>query len=334
MPSLDIFNDDAFGVQSLTKAINTMPEGTHVPNLLDPLFTEEGVTTTTISIEMENGELFLVPDQPRGAPGQVVVGDKRTLIPFNALHLPVTGSVNADEVQNVRAFGSENEVQTVAAIVNKRLQKMRLKIDATIAFHRLGAVTGKIVDANGQKVLIDLFSKFGLSQQSQAMALGTEATDVAQKIRDAMRKAEDSLAGTAMITGWIGLCGRGFYDAFVGHKSVKAAFDRWQDGQFLRDDLRKGFTFQDVVWKEYYGKVGNVKFIDDDDAYLIPITSEGIFQTTFSPADYMETVNTLGVPYYAAQELMKFNKGVALEAQSNPLSICTRPRAVIKLKKT
>lgn len=334
MPSLDIFNDDAFSVQSLTKAINTVPEGQQVPTMLDGLFTEEGVTTTSVSIEMEDGELFLVPDQPRGAPGQITVGDKRLLIPFNTLHLPTTGKVRADEVQNIRAFGSETEVQTVEALVNKLLQKMRRKLDATLAYHRVGAVTGIILDADGKKVLLNLFDRFGLQPQVQAMALGTDATDVAQKIRDAQRKSEDVLAGTSMITGWLGIAGRGFYDAFVGHKSVKDAFNRWNDGQFLRDDMRKGFTYQDVVWKEFYGKVGGVSFIDKDEAYLVPITTEDIFSTTFAPADYMETVNTLGLPYYAAQERMDFNKGVMLEAQTNPLTICTRPRAIIKLKKT
>ena len=47
----------------------------------------------------------------------------------------------------------------------------------------------------------------------------------------------------------------------------------------------------------------------------------------------METVNTIGLPLYAKQELMRMNKGVELEAQSNPLNLCTKPRAVIKLVK-
>ena len=38
MPSLDIFNDDAFSAVSLTNAINTTPEGQRVPTLLDALF--------------------------------------------------------------------------------------------------------------------------------------------------------------------------------------------------------------------------------------------------------------------------------------------------------
>ena len=49
--TLDIFNDDAFGVASLTAAINNPPEGQYVPNLLDSLFEEEGITTTSVMIE-------------------------------------------------------------------------------------------------------------------------------------------------------------------------------------------------------------------------------------------------------------------------------------------
>ncbi|WP_342006773.1 major capsid protein [Stutzerimonas balearica] len=101
----------------------------------------------------------------------------------------------------------------------------------------------------------------------------------------------------------------------------------------MRDDLRKGFTFGEVTWKEFYGKVGSISFIGENDAYLIPIGVSELFITRYAPADYMETVNTIGLPLYAKQELMRMNKGVALEAQSNPLNLCTKPRAVIKLTK-
>lgn len=57
----------------------------------------------------------------------------------------------------------------------------------------------------------------------------------------------------------------------------------------------------------------------------------GMFRTVYSPADYMETVNTVGVPYYAKQERMAFDKGVELEAQSNPICFNQLPEAVIKL---
>jgi hypothetical protein len=56
-----------------------------------------------------------------------------------------------------------------------------------------------------------------------------------------------------------------------------------------------------------------------------------MFVTHYGPADYVEAANTIGLPYYAKQELLQFGKGVDLEAQSNPISLCTRPRSVVKL---
>ena len=86
-----------------------------------------------------------------------------------------------------------------------------------------------------------------------------------------------------------------------------------------------------VSFEEYHGSVGGIDFIPDGQAYAIPMGVPGLFTTDFAPADYMETVNTQGLPYYAKQELMRMGKGVELESQSNPITLCTRPEAVIKL---
>ena len=63
--TLDIFNNDAFGVASLTAAINNPPEGQYVPTLLDSLFEEEGITTTSVMIERDGDALALVPATER-----------------------------------------------------------------------------------------------------------------------------------------------------------------------------------------------------------------------------------------------------------------------------
>lgn len=333
MAHIDIFKDDAFKLGSLTATVNTSAEGQAVPTTLDSLFDEEGVTTTTVSIERSNGKLALVADAPRGSPGASLEPERRDLIPFNTLHLPLRDTIYADEIQNVRAFGTESELEVMLSVVNKRANKLRKAIDVTLGYHRLGAVTGKILDADGQRVLLDLYQRFGYTQKTVNFALGTASTKVRQKVIDAKRQAEDALAGEAVIVGWLGIVGRGFYDAFTGHDSVEKAFDRWKDGEFLRQDLRSGFTFEGVEWKEYYGKVGNISFIEPDDGYLIPITSDDLFQTKFAPANHIDAVNTIGVPYYASQEILQHGVGVDLKVQSNPLTINTRPNVVIKLKK-
>ena len=39
------------------------------------------------------------------------------------------------------------------------------------------------------------------------------------------------------------------------------------------------------------------------------------------------------LPFYAKPEIMDYDKGVAVEMQSNPLTFCTRPRAIVKMTK-
>ncbi|QRQ86254.1 major capsid protein [Cupriavidus oxalaticus] len=329
MPHLDIFNNDAFSVASLTKAINDVP---HQPTRIGELglFTEESITTTALSIEKQGTTLSLVPAAQRGAPGKPVTNDKRQLVSINTVHLPQRGAVVADEVQNLRAFGSETELEAVQTLVNKKLAKMRRNIDVTMEYQRIGAIKGQVLDADGTTVLLDLWSTFGVSQQSFPMVLGTDSTKVRLKAVAAKRLVEDALGGL-MYRGLRALCSAAFFDALVGHPAVERAYDRWMNGEFLRTDKRAGFEFAGITWEEYRGNVGGNDFIEDGDAHLVPEGVPDLFVTNFAPADYMETVNTNGLPYYAKQEAMGFNKGVELEAQSNPISICTRPRAVVKL---
>jgi hypothetical protein len=332
MPAIDIFNDDAFSVSSLTAAIQEVP---YTPGRLGQLgvFESDGITTTTIQIEKKGNTLSLVESKERGAPGVVVNADKRTMIPFNTIHLPQRAQIGADAIQNVRAFGSESDTEAVETIVNSRLSKMRRNLDATIEYHRIGAIKGQILDADGTTVLLNLYTAFGITQQTKAMALATATTKVRTKVLEVLDLIEDSL-GAAMWTGVRAVCGRAFFKEFVEHDKVKEAYARWESGAALRNDPRGGFEFAGVIWEQYRGKVGSTAFVADDDAYVFPEGVPDMFITRFAPADYIETVNTNGLPYYAKQEIMPFGKGVDLEAQSNPINLCTRPGAVIKLTRT
>lgn len=329
MPALDIFNNDAFSVQNLTQAINDQP---HQPTKLGDmkLFEETGITTTTLSVERKGNTLSLVQTSPRGSIGSGKDDDKRKLIPISTVHIQRNDSVIADRVQNVRAFGSESELQSVQTIVNQKLGELRRDMDVTLEWHRIGALKGLLLDADGS-TLMDMFAAFNLAQQTHDMALDNDATKVQIKVMEAKRKAETVLGGK-MVRGWKCLCSNEFFDALVGHPAVQSAFNRWQDGAFLRDDPREsGFPFGQVLWEEYVGQVGATRFIAANKAYLIPMGVPGMFVGHYAPADYMETVNTNGVPYYAKQELMRMGKGVEVEAQTNPIFFNTQPNAVIEL---
>ena len=326
---MDIFNDDAFSVVSLTKAIEDTP---FVPGRVGQLgiFSEEGVSTTSISIEKVGSTVSLVPAASRGSSGRPMGNDKRQMIPFTATHLPQRASILADEVQNLRAFGSETEVETAQRLMNRKLAKMRRDLDTTIEYQRIGAIKGSILDSDGTTELLNLHTAFGTSVTSHSLVLGTAGTPVRNKVIEARRKMEAALGGLTY-SGARVLCSASFFDALVGHAKVEAAFDRYMNGEFLREDQRGGFYFAGVFWEEYRGQVGATKFIADGEAWMVPEGVPDLFVTNYAPADYMETVNTLGQAYYAKQEPKDFNKGIDVETQSNPIHICTRPAVPVKL---
>jgi len=329
MPALDIFNNDAFSVSNLTQAINDQP---HQPTRLGEmgLFEESGISTTSLMVERVGNTLQLVQTSPRGSIGAGKDDDKRKLISINTVHLQRNDAIVADKVQNVRAFGSESELQTVQSIVADKLGDLRRDMDVTLEWHRIGALKGLLLDADGS-TLMDMFTVFGLSQQTHDIVLDNDATKVQIKIVEAVRKMETVL-GAKVYNGVHVLCSPEFFDAMVGHPAVVEAYQRWLDGAFLRDDHRaSGFQFAKCTFEEYRGTVGATRFIAANKAYMFPKGVRGMFKAHYAPADYMETVNTIGLPYYAKQELMRMNKGVEIEAQTNPIFFNTQPNAVVEL---
>lgn len=326
MAEISIFEDDAFSVTSLLASIN---EEHVIPGQIaaSGLFTEEGSTTVTQQIEKDGDVLELVAAAPRGAPGQVVIGSKRSLIPFNCVHLPQEFTIMADEIQGIRAFGSRTELQGVQDLVNAKQNKARGQLDLTHEYQRIGAIKGQVVDKDGS-ILVDLFQMFGLEQQKLEMEFGV--VDVSVRAGEALDMQEDVL-GNATGTGAIAWCGKNFWADLISDDSVKEAYLNHEAASALRGDRRQAFEFGGVLWIRYRGKIGGVPFVGDNDAYLVPEGVPGLFKSVFAPANYMETVNTLGLPYYTKLERMKYDKGVTGETQSNPLHICSRPRGNILL---
>lgn len=327
MADISIFENDAFSVPNLVATIN---EEHPVPGQIAAmgLYSEEGSLTVTQQIEKDGDVLALVPAAPRGAPGHVVIASKRELIPFNAVHLPQTFTITADEIQGIRAYGSRTELQGVQDVVNARVEKARKQLELTHEFQRIGGIKGLIVDADGTTPLVNLFQRFGITQQTLAMEFGT--ADVSAKAGEALDMQDDAL-GTATGTGAIALCGKAYWAKLIADETVEEVYKHSTKADSLLGDRRQAFTYGGVLWVRYRGKVGSTAFVGDNEAYLVPEGVEDLFKSVYAPANYMETVNTLGVPHYAKLERLPFDKGVMGEAQSNPLHICTRPRAVIKL---
>lgn len=333
---MDIFRSDAYGVVAMTDVVNAMP---FVPGRAGALgiFEESGIATTVIAIERRDGLLALIPNQKRGTPNwqnQIPKGKLRTL---ELPHLRLTDAVQPHEVQNVRAFGAgAGELKTMDRTVQERLDWMIPKHDVTVEYGRIGALKGIILDADGTTVIANLFTEFGVTQTPIDFTLGTTTTDLIALSADVSGAVEDAL-GAAVYDHIHVFCGKTFWKKFISHTAVKDAYRYYeatgQNMNPLRDDLRyRGFAFGGLVWEQYRGKVGGVSFVADSEAHAFPVGVPGLFKTVYGPADWNETVNTIGIPRYAKQYPTD-NRGssITVETQSNPLSYCVRPEVLQKL---
>lgn len=332
MPILDAFKADGFSVSSLTKAINKID---YQPGRLGELglFEDAGIMTTTLQVEEKGGVISLIQTSPRGGPGATRGADKRTLRSFTVPHLQAESTITADAVSNLRAFGQEVQMESIQNVVNERLAKLRRDQETTLEFHRVGALKGVLLDADGSTIY-NLFTEFGVVQQTAAITFSVATTDIRQQLVAAKRLAETELGGIK-VQEWHGISGGPWFDALVGHATVKEAF-KYQQGQVLAADLRDQFGYAGVAWEEYRGSVSAQAFVGASEAYLVPKTSPQIFITRFAPADFVdlpsEGLPPEGLPIYAKQAIdPELQRWVKIHTQANPLCLCVIPRAVIKL---
>ena len=329
----NVFENPAFSMSALTAAINILPNNYGLMESMG-LFPPKPVRFRSVAVEEKNGILTLLPTMPVGSPGTVGVRGKRKLRSFAIPHIPHDDVVLPEEVQGIRAFGSETEVQTVASVMAEHLQTMRNKHAITLEHLRIGALKGIILDADGSEIY-DLFDQFEITQKVINFQLTTPATKVMEKCLELKRYLGKNLKGERM-TGVHCLVSSAFFDKLTAHEAVKEAYERWQDGIALRSDLRSGFTFAGITFEEYAGEAsdgdGNTRsFIEDGEGHAFPLGTVDTFATYFAPADFNETANTLGQPLYAKQEPRKFDRGTDIHTQSNPLPMCHRPAVLVKV---
>ncbi|HRD79033.1 MAG TPA: major capsid protein [Hyphomicrobiaceae bacterium] len=333
--TLDIFNNDAFSLASLTARYNG-ETSMYVPGQIGRLgiFEEGGVSTLTVMIEERDGSLSLIEPSKRGGPGETVGTNRDKLRSFVIPHLQRDDAVMADEVQGRRAFGTDKDVETVQSVVDRKVNRHLRDLDATVEHHRVGAFKGVVLSKSGA-TLWNLYNEFGIAEPAAVnFELDNAATNVRLKCEQLVREVEDEL--DTPYTGIHAMCGNDYWDKLTEHKSVREV---WLAAQKAAELLGKkadtiqigGITFERYrTGKKATAGNGGAGFFAANEARFVPKGVPELFITRFAPADYEETVNTDGLPRYVKQWAMPNGKGRNIEVQSNPLNICTRPAVLRK----
>lgn len=334
MASMDVFKGSAFSMTSLTGAIE---KADYKPQLLGELgiFEPMPVRTRNLFVERREGALTLIPSSPTGAPPEELVKDDRDLVPLRTTRLAKSFTLYAEEIQDIRAFGSESELMQVQGEYLRRMARVRNDMDLTHEFHRLGALQGKLLDADGTTVIYNYFTEFGVSEPAAIdFALTTEATDVRKKCHDLTRSMARSSKGAFTAGTTVhALAGDTFYDNLISHPNVVKTYLNWSAAADLRENTAFGaFRFGGITWHNYRGTDDNTTVaVAANEAKFFPVGASGVFKKAMAPAEFGPFINTLGRDTYAINVLDRDREAWTRgELYSYPLYFCQRPDVLRK----
>lgn len=332
MADMDVFNSDAFNTFELTTAIEEMD---FVPQYLGSLDIFESVPTysRTIGVEKKGNALSLIPTSPLASPPRETKRDPRTIQNLNTVRLADSFTLYAYEVDGIRAFGTQTELESVQVEYAGRMSKVRTNMDLTHEFHRMGALQGKLLDSDGASVIYDYFAEFGIPEPAEIdFELNLAATNVRQKCHELTRSMARSSKGAFTAQTQVhALCGDSYFDQLVGHDNVVKTYENWASAADLRENLAfQSFPYGGVLWHNYRGTDDESTIaVPTEKAKFFPVGAQGVFQKAQSPAEFGPWVNTRGEDTYALnivdRDREAWSKG---ELYSYPLYICARPETL------
>lgn len=344
---LDIFNQDAFSVVTMTDALQEVKyKPTYITSL--GLFSSESIDTLSIAIEKQDDEsLILVPASPRGSPGATSGSTRPNLRNLRVPHYQVDDAIMADRVQGARAFGEERAVMSLQNFIAGRARKARQSFELTAEYQKLALITqGKLLDADGS-TLYNYYTEMSESQASEIDLDLDNASPAKGVLRSACEDIQEAIATELdgiPYDGILAICGKNAWKDLTKHKEVYDIYIGWSGATSLQKStvgsnnvsavsgIWSSMEVFDIRWVRYRG--GQSVNVDDDKIYFVPFGVPDLFKSVYAPADYIETVNTNGQELYAKQWVMPNGKGVNLEFQTNVLHYCTRPRVLRRARRT
>ena len=346
MATMDIFNSDAFSQRQMLQAFETFD---YLPQIVRELgiFTPEPIRGSIAQIETRGNTLSLIQTSPRGAPNDQATVEKRSMIPLDTYRITKEDTIQASELLNIRAFGSESEVMQVMAEVNRRLTGptgIVREIEYTWEHMMLSAMQGAMVDADDSE-LINFFDTFGVSQADEidfdldnaTPANGALRKKCEQVYRQTRRASGGSFLSSSTI---IGLCGDNFWDDLNAHEEVterrkamvQGGFADGLSGIFGDDNIVR---FGKVAFVHYWGSDDGAVGVGTDKVKFVPLGVPGLFRHIMAPGEAWSHLGQPGQAVYV--EVLpdrERERYVRVIASSYPLMLCTRPAMLQRGKRT
>ena len=326
--------DKPFELVDYTQELISVPNTWGLINELG-IFRSESVSQHSITVESTAGTLALVTDQVRGARNTVNSDDTRSLRSFPIPHFPLDDAVTPQDIQGKRAYGNADAAETEAAVIARKLVRIRMNHAVTIEAARAYAITVGAIYAPNGTVAGNYYTDFGVTRKEVDMVLGTGTTDLTAKFEEVIAHIQDNILAGEVVSEIVALCSPEFFTKLINHASVKEAYKYYTSTQEpLRNRLGSGlyrrFVHGGITFIEYRGSYNGSRLIPVGDAYFMPAGTVDMFISYFSPANKFSHVNTLGEEAYAFTYRGATDEQINIQTEHNALHLLRRPQAIVR----
>lgn len=323
-----------FEVTDLTPELNLIPNTWGLVNELG-IFGTQSVTQNSIVLELTQGSLSVVPDQPRGARNTVNKDDNRKLASMLLTHHPLDDYIGPQDIQGKRAYGNTDAAETEAAVTARKLSRIRMNHAITLEAARCFTLTTGSQYAPNGTVSENFYTTFGVTRKEVDFVLGTATTAVIDKAEESIASIQDNMLSGEIAGGFIALCSPEFFSKLIKQAGIVEAYKYYTSTQEpLRQRLGSGvyrrFIHGGIEYIEYRGTYNGARLIPAGDAYILPTGTMDTFETYFGPANKFANVNTLGEQAYVWTYRDAKDEKIEIQSESNFINVLRRPQALVR----
>lgn len=327
-----------FDVIDYTQELQIIPNSWTLLNDVG-LFSEEFLTTHTVTFEEQNKSLALIGDQHRGAKPQANKDDVRKIRSYPIAHFPIVDEILPADIQGKRAYGSQDQAETEAAVIARKMDRIRRNIDITLEVGRFSTLTtGNLYAPNGT-IAGNLFSDFGITQTSVDFVLGTAATDVMSKVETVIASMQDNANTGDIISGVVAYCSPEWFAKFIAHAKIQTAYQYYTatEGQQIQRNragnnmgLYREFTYGGIRFIEVRTVLAGQRLIPAGEVVFVPLGTTDTFVSYFGPANRLDFVNTVAERAYLWMYRDPKGTHIDLDGEFDVTHVIRRPQLVIK----
>ena len=329
---------NAFEIVDYTQELAIIPNSWTILNDVG-LFSEEFLSTHTVTFEETSKTLGLIGDQYRGAKPQGNKDDNRKIHSYPIAHFPVVDEILPQELQSKKAYGSNDRAETEAAVMARKMERIRRNFDITLEVGRFSLLTtGNLYAPNGT-ISGNIFADFGITQTSVDFVLGTATTDLIGKTESVIATMQDSASTGDVITGVVGYCSPEFFAKLISHAKVTTAYQYYTatEGQQINrnraggnNGLYREFSYGGIRYVEVRTALAGQRLIPAGEVVFVPVGTTDTFVSYFGPANKMDFVNTMAERQYMFTYRDPKGEKIDIDAETNVTHMVRRPALVVK----